>query len=112
MSFIKNALLNEQAFMQQAGLVSGTAYDEHVEEILTDQYNFHRNRKLDKQIENVVRSLKEIGKLNIEKIFSNQKFKEVLSKFEINLTGALLQLDPRYCSSRGPKFFRDKKSYS
>lgn len=108
-SFIKNALLNEQAFMQQAGLVSGTAYDEHVEEILTDQYNFHRNRKLDKQIENVVRSLKEIGKLNIEKIFSNQKFKEVLSKFEINLTGALLQLDPRVIARpEDPNFFVTK----
>lgn len=108
-NFIKSALLNEQAFMQQAGLVSDTAYDEHVEDMLTDQYNFRRNKKLDKQIENVVKSLKELGKLNIEKIFSNPKFNEVLAKFEFKLTDALIQLDPRVIARpEDPNFFVTK----
>lgn len=94
--FIKSSLLKEQAFMQQAGLVGEKAYDNHVYDMLTTEtLSLRRNNKVDKQIENVVKSLRELSKLNVEKIFNNPKFNEVLAKFEFKLTDALIQLDPR-----------------
>lgn len=108
--FIKGALKQEQAFMQQAGLVDDKAYDNHVYDMLsTEQLNFRRNDKVDQQIENVVKSLKELSKLNIDQIFSNPKFNEVLAKFEFKLTDALIQLDPRVIARpEDPNFFVTK----
>lgn len=93
--FIKENLLQEQAFMRQAGLVSDEAYDNHVRDMFQEEVGFAPNSKMEKQIENVVKSLKELGKLNVDAIFSNPEFNKVISTFESKLKDALLQLDPR-----------------
>lgn len=100
---IKSQLKREQALMAQKG-----DYYEEVQELFEDEVNLH-SQKSSRNTELLVDSLKEVEKMDVEKIFNDPKFKEVINRFEGKMEEIMSQLDPRVLARLDdPSFFYKK----
>lgn len=108
---VKSQLLNEQSLMSSQQLASG-AYDSEIKSIIEEDidYNLAGNQgALDENVQVVVDSLKKLAVLNVESIFSNEIFKDVVSKFEGKVGDAILLLDPTMIANvNDPTYFYKK----
>ena len=89
LKFIKETLLEEQRLM-----ASKEDYAYELEELFADE--FQEKGDLNNQnIRYLVRSMEELKKVDVDKVFNDPGFKEVVSKFEKKIGDAMIQLDPR-----------------
>lgn len=100
LKFIKETLLEEQSLMN-----SKENYSSEIEELFAEE--FHEKGDTNNQnIQYLVRSMEELKKIDVEKVFNDPGFKEVVSKFESKLGDAMLKLDPRIVARLDdPTFF-------
>lgn len=106
---IKSQLQAEQSLMAQS-LASGeyestvrSALEEDRELLLSQGYT---QEEYERYVQTVIDSLKKLATLNVESVFSNPAFHEVVSKFEGKITEAILLLDPTILSNvQDPTFF-------
>ena len=93
---IKSQLLEEQALMGKGNL-SNERYESGILDLISegaDQDLTGGQAQFDKNAQVVVDSLKKLAVLNVDGIFSNEIFKDVVSKFEGKMTDAIMLLDP------------------
>jgi hypothetical protein len=105
---IKNQLTSEQALMSKIGAVN---YESDVRELLSEGLaeNLTSNSDYEYSVNKVVDSLKELAILNVDGVFKNEVFNDVVSKYEGKLTDALLLLDPTMIAvPNNPKYFYTK----
>ncbi|MFT6070898.1 MAG: hypothetical protein ACJAT2_002659 [Bacteriovoracaceae bacterium] len=100
LKFIKETLLEEQRLMN-----SKADYNSELEELFAEE--FHEKGDTNNQnIQYLVRSMEELKKIDVEKVFNDPGFKEVVEKFESKLGEAMLKLDPRVVARLDdPTFF-------
>jgi hypothetical protein len=94
-SFIKKQLQDEQTLMSKQGLNSG--YEAEVRNVLEEgaDESFTGDRKsFDQNVDRVVDSLKSLAVLNVDYVFSNEIFKNVVSLYEGKMSEAIMMLDP------------------
>lgn len=94
---IKAQLKAEQALLR-ANLASGE-YESQVRIVLDEDRELLLSQgvseqEFDRYVQTVVDSLKQLAVVNVENIFTNPAFNEVVSKYEGKLTDAILLLDP------------------
>lgn len=94
---IKAQLKNEQALLR-ANLASGE-YESQVRNVLDEDRELLLSQgvseqEYDRYVQTVVDSLKQLAVVNVENVFTNPVFSEVVSKYEGKLTEAILLLDP------------------
>ena len=103
LKFIKETLLEEQSLMN-----SKEDYSSELEELFAEDFG-EKGDKNNQNIQYLVRSMEELKKIDVEKIFNDPGFKEVVSKFETKLGDAMLKLDPRVVARLdNPTFFYKK----
>lgn len=106
---IKSQLMAEQSLMAQ-NLANGN-YEEELRSVLEEDRaywgsNGVAQKDYDTYVQTTIDSLKELAALNIEAVFTNPAFNEVVSKFEGKVTDAILLLDPTILSNvKDPTFF-------
>ena len=106
---IKSQLMAEQSLMVE-NLANGT-YEAELRAVLEEDKDFWTANKVSKKeyeayVQTTIDSLKELAALNVEAVFTNPMFKEVVSKFEGKITDAILLLDPTVLSNvKDPTFF-------
>jgi hypothetical protein len=96
-SMVKEQLRNEQSLLS-SNLSSG-AYEAEVVSLLNEDReemiaNGMTPTQYDANVDRVVASLKKLADLNVEGIFTNPVFSEVVNKYEGKMTDAILMLDP------------------
>lgn len=95
---VKSQLKNEQALMSE-NLASG-AYESEVKSLLNEdrdavmELSGIDQNQYDRNVEVVVDSLKKLAEVNVDGVFTNPVFSEVVSKYESKMTDAILLLDP------------------
>ncbi|WP_157679807.1 hypothetical protein [Bacteriovorax sp. DB6_IX] len=90
--YIKEQILTEQALIQQEGV----NYDEQMRDLLYDDANSIRRRnRADRNKENIVLSMKELGNIDFIEVFEHPAFNDVLAKFESKLKEAFFYIDPQ-----------------
>jgi hypothetical protein len=102
---IKAQILNEQALMKSQVLVN---YEENVKNLIASDLdqNMLANPEFQNNIDIVLTSLKKLAAVNVDEVFSNEKFNTVLSRFSLKMDDALLMLDPTIVAApTNPKFF-------
>ena len=109
-NMVKQQLKNEQALMAQ-NLASGE-YESEVKSLLNEDREMMMDKagmnsaQYDQNVEAVVDSLKKLAELNVDGVFSNPVFNEVVSKYESKMTDAILLLDPTILANvNDPTFF-------
>ena len=118
LEFIKEALLEEQALM-----LDNENYAAHIEEFLEREFddeelneNLYEGKggtlgrgvqgKFLSRKQVILSSLQGLGKVDIEALFNNSKFKKLMIRFEKRLSKALDQIDPRILAyPHDSKFF-------
>ncbi len=111
---VKSQLLNEQSLMSSQNLTSG-AYDSAIKSVIEEDidYNLAGNQgELDENVQIVVDSLKKLAVINVEGIFSNSVFKDVVTKFEGKIGDAILILDPTMVANVNDPTYFFKKNLS
>lgn len=100
LKFIKETLLEEQRLMN-----SKEDYVYELEELFAEE--FQEKGDLNNQnIRYLVRSMEELKKIDVDKVFNDKGFKEVVAKFEKKIGDAMIQLDPRVVAKLDdPTFF-------
>jgi len=109
---IKSQLIEEQALMTPQSLASGQ-YDSEVKSIVAEglDHNLSGNQaEFDQDVQAVVDSLKKLAVLNVESIFSNEIFKDVVVKFQGKMTDAIMLLDPTMVANVGDSSYFYKKN--
>lgn len=107
---VKSQLKNEQALMSPESLASGE-YEANVRSVLDEDRELllsqgYTQQEYDRYVENVVESLKKLAVVNVDTVFGNAVFQEVVSKFEGKITDAILLLDPTIlANTQDPTFF-------
>ncbi|MBC7429062.1 MAG: hypothetical protein H7336_10650 [Bacteriovorax sp.] len=108
-AMIKSQLVQEQA-LQTANLAGGE-YESQVRSVLDEDRELllasgYSQADYDKYVQTVVDSLKQLAVVNVEGVFTNPAFSEVVSKYEGKLTDAILMLDPTILANvQDPTFF-------
>lgn len=95
-NMIKSQLVQEQNLMNPESLASGQ-YDADIKSVMSEgeEQDLWGNRaEYDKNVDTVVDSLKKLAVLNVESIFSNEIFNDVVEKYQGKMTDAILMLDP------------------
>lgn len=102
---LRNRLVLEQKIMTRKGNYDQSIKDLFAEDTAFDQKEFfaepnvqNKRIRLNRRERNermVLRSLKKLGELDIEGIFGNPEFRDVISKFETRLSESLELLDLR-----------------
>lgn len=106
---IKSQLQAEQSLMAQ-NLASGE-YEAQVRSVLEEDRaywgsNGVTSQEYDTYVQTTIDSLKQLAVLNVDAVFTNPAFNEVVSKFEGKITDAILLLDPTVLSNvQDPTFF-------
>ena len=106
---VKSQLMQEQSLMAQ-GLASGE-YESQVRATLEEDRELLLSEGFTQQdyenyVQTVVDSLKKLAVVNVEGVFANPAFNEVVGKFEGKITDAILLLDPTILSNvQDPTFF-------
>jgi hypothetical protein len=107
---IKSQLKTEQSLMTEESLASGE-YDAQVRSVLNEDRDLFLSQgvsstEYDKYVQTVIDSLKKLAVVNVESVFANPVFNEVVSKFEGKITDAILLLDPTILANvQDPSFF-------
>lgn len=97
-NMIKENMTQEQSLMTAENLIDGS-YEQSVLELLSEEEelfvsNGGQRSEFERNTKDVVESLKKLAVLNIEGIFKNAKFNEVVAGYEKKMTEKLLILDP------------------
>lgn len=109
-NMVKSQLKNEQALMSEQSLASGE-YEANVRSVLDEDRELllaqgYTQAEYDRYVQTVVDSLKKLAVVNVDGVFTNPAFNEVVSKFEGKITDAILLLDPTILSNvQDPTFF-------
>lgn len=107
---IKSQLIHEQSLMSEQNLASGE-YEAQVKAVLNEDRDLfvaqgYSQKEYDNYVQSVVDSLKQLAVVNVDGVFTNPAFNEVVSKFEGKITDAILLLDPTILSNvQDPSFF-------
>lgn len=100
LKFIKETLLEEQRLMS-----SKEDYNYEIEELFSEEF-YAKGDKNNQNIKYLVRSMNELKKLDIDKVFNDAGFKEVVTKFEKKISDAMFKYDPRIVARLDePKYF-------
>lgn len=113
-TFIKKYLLNEQKLLTANGFSKN--YDANIKELLNADsesgfYPLSRENSpgYNKNVDRVIESLKQLAVVNVEGVFGNENFKNVVSKFEGKIDEALKLLDPSMLANvNDPTYFYKK----
>ncbi len=109
-NMVKSQLKAEQALMSEQSLASGE-YEANVRSVLDEDRELllaqgYTQAEYDRYVQTVVDSLKKLAVVNVDGVFSNPAFNEVVSKFEGKMTDAILLLDPTILANvQDPTFF-------
>jgi hypothetical protein len=109
---IKSQLVEEQALMTPQSLASGQ-YDSEIKSVVAEgmDHNLSGNQaEFDQNVQVVVDSLKKLAVLNVESIFSNEIFKDVVVKFQGKMTDAIMLLDPTMIANVSDSSYFYKKN--
>ncbi len=100
LKFVKETLLEEQRIM-----ASKEDYAAELEELFAEEF-YEKGDRNNQNIRYLVRSMEELKSIDVEKVFNDPGFKEVVTKFEKKLGDAMLSLDPRIVARLdNPTFF-------
>lgn len=109
---VKSQLKNEQALLATTSFNGGyeaavrSVLDEDREMLLSQGYT---SDEYERNVQTVVDSLKQLAVLNVDKVFTNPSFNEIVGKFEGKMTDAILMLDPTIVANvQDPTFFYKK----
>jgi hypothetical protein len=108
-AMIKSQLVQEQSL--QAANLAGGEYESEVRSLLGEDKDMllaqgYSQTEYEQYVETVVTSLKQLAVVNVDKVFTNPAFNEVVSKYEVKLTDAILMLDPTILANvQDPTFF-------
>jgi hypothetical protein len=100
---VKSQLLNEQSAMFNKG-----NYDQDVRDLFNEDQaeRFYSNDQYDRNVQGVLDSLKKLADLNIDAVFTNPVFQDVITKYEGKMTDMILMLDPSMVAVvNDPTFF-------
>ncbi len=103
--FIKQHLLNEKARLQSKGIEAYQAELDHLfeGELWQEGDTQSTRRKI------LLDSINELGSLDVDAVFADKDFKEVLKQFELKIKDAMRFLDPTVVARvDDPKFFWKK----
>jgi hypothetical protein len=91
LEMVKNQMIEEQALLAEKG-----NYDAQIIDLLREDMDesFTNSAERERQEKIVLASLKEVGKLDVDKIFQNPTMNEVVSLYENKMSDVLLKLDP------------------
>ena len=109
-AMVKSQLIQEQSLMSEANLASGE-YESQVRSVLNEDRELllsegFSQSDYDRYVQTTVDSLKKLAVVNVENVFANPVFSEVVSKYEGKITDAILLLDPTILSNvQDPTFF-------
>ena len=107
---IKSQLKAEQSLMSPQSLADGS-YEAQVKSVLEEDREYlisqgYSSDEYDRYVKTVVDSLQKLAVLNVDQVFSNPVFNQVVSQFEGKMTDAILLLDPTILSNvKDPTFF-------
>lgn len=108
---VKSQLKNEQSLMSKANL-SDESYEDSIKELLNEDSEFIvannpvEQERYERNVQTVVESLKKLALLNVDNVFSNPVFNEVITKYDSKMTDAILLLDPTMlANTQDPTFF-------
>lgn len=110
---VKSQLLNEQSLMKNESFNGD--YEQKVKAVLNEgqDFNFSDNQAYyDENVNVVVDSLKQLAAVNVEVVFNNPEFKNVLELYSSKLTEALLLLDPTMVANASDSTYFYKKNVS
>ncbi|EQC48037.1 hypothetical protein [Bacteriovorax sp. Seq25_V] len=88
-SYIKNELLKEQALMNS---FQGD-YENEIKNLFSDGESLRGENN--ERVNHIVNSMKALGPVDFEAIFSNENFVEVMESFEGKLREAIFYIDPQ-----------------
>ena len=109
-NMVKSQLKAEQSLMSEQNLASGE-YEANVRSVLDEDRELllaqgYTQAEYDRYVQTVVDSLKQLAVVNVDGVFTNPAFNEVVAKFEGKMTDAILLLDPTILSNvQDPTFF-------
>lgn len=109
---IKSQLLKEQSLMTSENLANGS-YESDVKNLITknlDQDFSGNQSEIDQKVQTVIDSLKQLAVLNIDSIFSNDIFKNVVNQFEGKMTDTIMLLDPSMVANVSDSSYFYKKN--
>lgn len=86
--YIKQKIKEEQSLLE-----GSLDYEGSVRELFEDDQAFTQQGK--NQVDYLVKSLKELSQVNVDKVFNDPVFNEVINKFELKLRDVLANIDPR-----------------
>lgn len=102
--FIKEALKQEQALMANKSL-----YEQEMAELFAEQFDKSSQAPMDFSL--FMQSMEEVNQLDVEEIFNNPQFKEVIAKFEDRVGNALDKINPNVLARLdNPQFFYHKRA--
>lgn len=105
---IRSQLLKEQELMSSNKLLSGE-YDSEIKSVFEEDMDldFTGNQaSYNENVKVVVDSLKQLAVLNVNGVFTNKIFQDVVEKFQGKMTDAILLLDPTMVANvNDPTFF-------
>lgn len=105
---IKEQIIAEQSYMQKTNAVT---YEDEVKSLLElDESAIARDPQYERRVEVVVDSLKQLATLNVDTVFKNPVFNEVVNKYQDKMTGAILMLDPTMIAMVNDSSFFYKKN--
>lgn len=104
LKFIKETLLEEQRLMN-----SKADYQYELEELFAEEF-YEKGDRNNENIRYLVRSMNELKNIDVEKVFNDPGFKEVVTKYEKKLGDAMMQLDPRVVAKLDDSTFFYKRT--
>lgn len=110
---VKSQLKNEQMMLAQATLTGD--YESEVRSILEEDKEMmlekgYTQDEYERNVQAVVESLKELAVLNVDKVFSNPAFNDIVAQFEGKMTDAILFLDPTILANVNDSSFFYKRN--
>lgn len=113
-SMVKAQLKNEQGLMSQENLANGE-YEASVRSLLEEDREMliasgYSTAEYDRYVQTIVDSLKKLAVLNVDGVFTNPAFNDVVSKYEGKLTEAILLLDPTILANVNDSTFFYKRN--
>ncbi|MDO9181185.1 MAG: hypothetical protein Q7U04_02195 [Bacteriovorax sp.] len=109
---IRSQLVNEQSFMSSENLASGQ-YENEIRDVISEGavQDFSGNQtQYDQNVQTIVDSLKKLAVVNVDGIFSNATFQDVVNQFQGKITDAILLLDPTMIANVNDSTFFYKKN--
>lgn len=102
---VKTQLLKEQALMSATNAID---YDADVRNILAEDAPeaLTNDPQYDAYVNKVIQSLRQVAVVNVDGVFQNDIFQEVVGKFSGKMTEAIMMLDPTMVAvTNDPKYF-------